>query len=395
MTEDASHALFTPVTTRRSHVAEPHRHGAADAQPRRRPAPWPSDARAALLPPARQRRPDRLRGDADQPAGPGLYLDAGLLSPTSRSRRWRLVTDAVHADGGRIFVQLWHVGRISHVSLQPDGGAPVAPSAIRAKTKTFIAGGFADVSAPRALETGGDRRHRRRLRARRRLRHAAPASTASRLHGANGYLIDQFLRDGTNQRTDAYGGAIENRLRFALEVVDAVHEGVAGDARRHPHRAGQPRQRHRGFEPDRAVRPSRRGALASATSPISMSSKGATQGARDIAPFDFLALRRAFSGAYIANNGYTRDMAIEAIGEGARRLDRLRPPVHRQSRSGRAPAARRALAEGDRTTSTAAARRAIPTIRRSTTLKTSKGRVVTRRALPARQPSKRLDLGVD
>ena len=145
---------------------------------------------------------------------PGCFTDEQVEA-------WRKVTDVVHEDGGHIFLQLWHVGRISHASLQPNGGAPVAPSAIRAKTKTFIASGFADVSEPRALETSeiagivADYAHA-----------AGCARRAGfdgvELHGANGYLIDQFLRDGTNKRTDAYGGGIENRLRFALEVVDAV-----------------------------------------------------------------------------------------------------------------------------------------------------------------------------
>ena len=163
-----------------------------------------------------------LRSLANQPAGPGLHLDAGLLHATRRSRAGARSTDAVHEAGGRIFVQLWHVGRISHVSLQPGGGAPVAPSAIRAKTKTFIESGFAErLRAARAARSTRSPGSSPTMR--------MPPHYAKRagfdgveIHGANGYLIDQFLRDGTNKRADAYGGSIENRTRFALEVVDAI-----------------------------------------------------------------------------------------------------------------------------------------------------------------------------
>ena len=140
----------------------------------------PNELAAHLLPPARRRRADRLRGHADQPAGPGLYLDAGLLYSEAQVEGWRKVTDAVHEAGGRIFLQLWHVGRISHISLQPGGGAPVAPSAIRAKTKTFIEGGFAEVSEPRALQIAEIAAIVARLCASRAKTPSAPASTASR-----------------------------------------------------------------------------------------------------------------------------------------------------------------------------------------------------------------------
>src|SRR5271168_5081472 len=145
---------------------------------------------------------------------PGLYSEAQVEG-------WRGATGAVHEAGGRIFAQIWHVGRISHVSLQPNGGAPVAPSAIRAKSKTFIEGGFAEVSEPRALEAAGiaailEDYARAALNAKR------AGFDGIEVHAANGYLIDQFLRDGANKREDAYGGSIENRARFALEVVDAI-----------------------------------------------------------------------------------------------------------------------------------------------------------------------------
>ncbi|MFZ1984885.1 MAG: alkene reductase [Desulfatitalea sp.] len=145
---------------------------------------------------------------------PGIYTDA-------QTEGWRAVTQAVHADGGTIFLQLWHSGRVSHTSLQPDGQAPVAPSAIPAATNVFTAKGYEPPSTPRALRTeeipGIVRQFQR----------AAEMAKAAgfdgvEIHGANGYLIDQFLKDGSNQRSDGYGGNIAGRIRFALEVTEAV-----------------------------------------------------------------------------------------------------------------------------------------------------------------------------
>ncbi|MFZ0810151.1 MAG: alkene reductase, partial [Bradyrhizobium sp.] len=152
---------------------------------------------------------------------PGIYSKEQIAG-------WRKVTDRVHAQGGRIFLQLWHVGRISHVSLQPKGGAPVAPSAIRAKTKTFVNGTFADVSEPRALELSEIPDIIDSFR-----QGAANAIAAGfdgvEVHGANGYLLDQFAKDGTNKRTDAYGGRIENRAKLMLEVTKAVAAEVGSE----------------------------------------------------------------------------------------------------------------------------------------------------------------------
>src|SRR5437667_11187420 len=145
---------------------------------------------------------------------PGIYTQAQIDG-------WRKVTDAVHAKGGRIFLQLWHVGRVSHVDLQENGAAPVSPSAIRAKTKTFVNNGFIDVSEPRALaldELPGIVDDFRQA--------AANAIGAGfdgvEMHGANGYRLDQFVKDGANLRTDAYGGSIENRAPLLLEVTAGV-----------------------------------------------------------------------------------------------------------------------------------------------------------------------------
>lgn len=152
--------------------------------------------------------------------GQGYVRTPGIYSP-EQVAGWRQVTDRVHAEGGRIAIQLWHVGRVSHVSLQPGGAAPVAPSAIPAATKTFIEEGFADVSAPRALEleeiAGVVADFERAA-----VNAKEAGFDAVELHGANGYLLDQFMRDGSNRRTDAYGGSVENRTRLTVEVAEAV-----------------------------------------------------------------------------------------------------------------------------------------------------------------------------
>lgn len=153
--------------------------------------------------------------------GQGYPATPGIHSP-QQVEGWKLVTDAVHSKGGRIFLQLWHVGRISHSSYQPDGGAPVAPSAIAPEGKTFTAfWSQEDFETPRALEISEIDSIIEDFR-----RAAENAKAAGfdgvEVHGANGYLLDQFLQDGSNKREDTYGGSIENRARLLLEVVDAA-----------------------------------------------------------------------------------------------------------------------------------------------------------------------------
>jgi N-ethylmaleimide reductase len=162
------------------------------------------------------------------PQGVG-YLDTPGIHSAEQVAGWRLVTDAVHAAGGRIFLQLWHVGRISHPSLQPGGAPPVAPSAVRPEGKAYTANGAEPFVTPRALETaeipgivddfrrGAENAH-------------AAGFDGVEIHAANGYLIDQFLRDKTNRRSDRYGGPVENRARFLLEIAEAV-SAVMGAAR--------------------------------------------------------------------------------------------------------------------------------------------------------------------
>ena len=152
--------------------------------------------------------------------GVGYPNTPGIHSP-EQIAGWKLVTDAVHQEGGRIFLQLWHVGRISHPDLQPEGALPVAPSAIKPSGEAMTYEGMKPFATPRALDTSEIPGIVEQFR-----KGAENALEAGfdgvEIHGANGYLIDQFLRDGTNQRTDKYGGSIENRARLLLEITEAV-----------------------------------------------------------------------------------------------------------------------------------------------------------------------------
>ncbi|WP_425992167.1 alkene reductase [Afipia sp. DC4300-2b1] len=235
---------------------------------------------------------------------PGIYTKEQVAG-------WRKVTDHVHERGGHIYIQLWHVGRISHTSLQVNGGAPVAPSAIRANTKTFVGGSFADVSEPRALELGeipGIIDSFKRASA-----NALEAGfDGVEIHGANGYLLDQFAKDGSNKRTDAYGGPIENRARLMIEVAQAVAAEAGAD------RTGI---RISPVTPANDVSDSSPQPLfdhivdqLNALKLIYIHViEGATGGPRDNAPFDYDSLRKRFSGTYIANNGYNFKLATEVL----------------------------------------------------------------------------------
>jgi N-ethylmaleimide reductase len=242
------------------------------------------------------------------------YQDTPGIYSREQVAGWRKVTDRVHARGGRIFLQLWHVGRISHTSLQPNGGAPVGPSAIRAKGKTFVGGTFTDISEPRALdvlEIPGIVESFKRG--------AANALEAGfdgvEIHGANGYLLDQFAKDGANKRTDIYGGSIENRARLMLEVAKVVTAEAGAE------RTGI---RISPVTPSNDISDSNPQPLFDYIVDHLNALKlvyihvieGATGGPRDVAPFDYLALRKRFKGAYVANNGYDFDLANKVIAAG-------------------------------------------------------------------------------
>lgn len=235
---------------------------------------------------------------------PGIYSKEQVAG-------WRKVTERVHAAGGKIFIQIWHVGRISHVSLQQNNQAPVAPSAIRAKGKTFVGGTFTEISEPRALaleEIPGIIESFRRGAA-----HALEAGfDGVEIHGANGYLLDQFAKDGTNKRTDSYGGSIENRAKLMLEVSKAV-AAEAG-----PERTGI---RISPVTPSNDVSDSNPQPLfdyiVDHLSALKLTYihlvEGATGGPRDIAPFDYGSLRKRFKGTYIGNNAYDLALANKVL----------------------------------------------------------------------------------
>ena len=154
------------------------------------------------------------------PQGVGYPNTPGIHSK-EQIAGWRMVTEAVHDRGGRIFLQLWHCGRISHPSFHDNGALPVAPSAIAPLGYAMTYEGSKPFVTPRALETDEipDVIEQFRQGAENAL---AAGFDGVELHAANGYIIDQFLRDGSNQRTDPYGGSVENRTRFLLEVTEAV-----------------------------------------------------------------------------------------------------------------------------------------------------------------------------
>ena len=251
---------------------------------------------------------------------PGIWSDEQVAG-------WKQVTDAVHTAGGKIVMQLWHVGRVSHVDLQPGGQAPVAPSAIQAKTKTVLihdgVPSFEDTSMPRALtldELPGILDDYRRA-----ARNAIAAGfDGVEVHGANGYLLDQFLRSGSNTRTDAYGGSIENRARFLLDVMNAVTQEIGGDhvgLRLSPvtpaNDAQEPNPQPL-FE-----------YVVTELAPLNLAFlhiiEGATGGARDYQqgnqPFDYVALLATYrkaggKAAWMVNNGLDLPLAYQALAAG-------------------------------------------------------------------------------
>jgi len=254
------------------------------------------------------------------------YSDVPGLYGADQIAGWKKVTEAVHAAGGRIVVQLWHVGRVSHTELQPGQGAPVAPSAIQANTKTVLirdgVPAFVETSMPRALDAaelpGIVDDYRRAARA------AIEAGfDGVEIHAANGYLLDQFLKTGSNHRSDAYGGPIEHRARLLLEVVQAISAEIGG---------GRTGIRLSPVTPANDVQDADPQPLfdhvARQLAPFGLAYvhviEGATGGARVLAdrPFDYAAFKTAYrqaggQGAWMVNNGYTRELADAAVAAGA------------------------------------------------------------------------------
>jgi N-ethylmaleimide reductase len=244
--------------------------------------------------------------------GQGYLRTPGIYTP-EQVAGWRKVTDSVHEAGGRIFIQIWHVGRVSHISLQANGAAPVGPSSIKADTKTFIESGFADVSTPRALDLseipGIISQYEQAAR------NAKDAGfDGVEIHAANGYLLDQFMKDGVNDRTDAYGGSIENRTRLTLEATKAVLK--VWDKSRVGIRLSPAKVNDAEDSNPQATFSHVVEKLDELGIGYIHMIEGATQGDRHSVDVDYQGLRKAFRGAYVANNGYSREMAIDAIASG-------------------------------------------------------------------------------
>lgn len=239
------------------------------------------------------------------PFTPGIFTDAQAAS-------WQPVTEAVHSDGGHIFIQLQHCGRISHPSMLPDDAAPVGPSALRPEGQAVTYTGMQDFVTPRTLEADEIPNIVSQFQ------HGAEMAKRAgfdgvEVHGANGYLIDQFLRDGSNHRSDAYGGNVQNRMRLLNEILHAVC--TVWPARRVGVRLSPENgfnsmsdsdpQTHFGYFMDQL---SPRGLAYMHVLEGDMMSKSST--------LDYSALRAKFAGPYIANNGYDLERAQTALRSG-------------------------------------------------------------------------------
>jgi N-ethylmaleimide reductase len=249
------------------------------------------------------------------PTGKGYAWTPGIYSK-EQIAGWKLVTAAVHAQGGKIFLQLWHVGRISHPTLQPNGRDPVAPSAIQPENqRTYIENeSFVPVGKPRALtvqEIAATVEDYRQA-----ARNAIEAGfDGVEIHAANGYLIQQFLSDHSNQRKDNYGGSIENRLRFAFEVIQAVVDEIGAENTAIRISPVTPANDDIDSSPTDIYFPLIREFNRLNLSYIHVI-EGATAGSRDFLNFDYHALRKEFNGAWMVNNGYNLKMAMEAVNSG-------------------------------------------------------------------------------
>jgi len=233
---------------------------------------------------------------------PGIYTDEQVAG-------WQRVTEAVHLAGGRVFLQLWHMGRVSHPSFQPNGGLPVAPSAIAPQSGQILTEtGMRPYVTPRALETeelpGIVSQY------------AAGAQRAQRagfdgveIHNANGYLLDQFLQDGTNKRTDKYGGSIENRAKLMLEAVDAAVK-VWGPGRVGLHLA--PRRDSHDMSDSTPAQTFGYVAEQVGKRGIAFIAAREHVGPDSLGP----SLKKAFGGAYIANEGFTKESAEAILASG-------------------------------------------------------------------------------
>ncbi len=244
------------------------------------------------------------------------YLDTPGIWSAEQVAAWREVTSAVHGEGGKIVLQLWHVGRISHSSLLPDGAAPVSSTDRVANASTFTREGFIPVSKPRALRD--DEIPALIEDYRRAARNAIDAGfDGVEIHAANTYLIEQFLRDSVNDRSGPYGGSIANRARLLLEVVAAIAGEIGAG------RTGIRLSPMTTFTAPLDSDPQALyGYVVEQLAPFGLAYlhviEGETGGTRtpEGKPFDYEALHRACKGAWMVNNGYSRDLALQTVADG-------------------------------------------------------------------------------
>lgn len=304
--------LFTPLTM--GPLELPNRIVVAPmTRNRAGPGNVPNELNAEYY--AQRAKAGLIISEATQVSSQGLGYPGtpGIHSP-EQVAGWQTVTDAVHEKGGRIFLQLWHVGRISHPDLQPDGALPVAPSAIRPAGTAFTYEGLKPFVTPRALEL--DELPSIVAQYESAARNAMDAGfDGVEVHSANGYLLDEFLRDGSNQRTDAYGGSMENRARLLMEVLEAVC-GVWGAAR-----IGVRLSPVNTFNDIRDSNPDATFQYVAKTlNRFSLAYLHVVETAiGDANPpnYDIQGLRKAFNGLYMANGGYDFKRATQALEAGA------------------------------------------------------------------------------
>ncbi|MFH1816778.1 MAG: alkene reductase [Pseudomonadota bacterium] len=243
------------------------------------------------------------------PRTPGIHTSEQIAG-------WQQVTDAVHGAGGKIALQLWHVGRISHPDLQPDGILPVAPSAIRPAGQVFTGQGMKDFVTPRALRT--EELPTLVAAYARAARNAMDAGfDGVEVHAGNGYLLDQFLRSSTNHRTDAYGGSKENRARLLLEVMSAICSEIGNE------RVGVRLSPVTPFNDLSDANPQETfDYVVAQLNPLRLAFLDVLQGTggaprEQWLPFDYDRLRALYEGNLIRNNGYDFATAQAALSSGA------------------------------------------------------------------------------
>lgn len=242
------------------------------------------------------------------PQGKGYAFTPGIHS-ADQIQGWQKVTNAVHAQNSHIFLQLWHVGRVSHSAIQADNQLPVAPSAIAVEGQAFTEQGMLDFEVPRALATeelsGIVEQYRQAA-----INAQRAGFDGVEIHAANGYLLDQFLKDGTNKRDDIYGGSIENRTRLVLEVVQAVTEVWSGS------RVGIRISPTGTFNSMSDTNPQALfNYLVKKLNPFNLAYIHVVERFGDVPTedFDFMVLRQLFNGSYIANGGYTGELAEQSL----------------------------------------------------------------------------------